>query len=145
MDDIKFRDAVLSDAAAICELSRTALGYECSEQSTEQTLEKLLQKPWHKMIIAEVNGKVAGYLHAEDYQTLYAPPMKNIMGIAVSAEFRRMSIGKRLLCAAEDWAMATGAAGIRLVSGMDRTGAHLFYERCGYYNRKSQKNFVKIF
>ena len=36
-------------------------------------------------------GIVAGYVHAEKYQTLYFEPMINILGLAVSAEFRRRS------------------------------------------------------
>lgn len=42
--------------------------------------------------------------------------MKNIMGIAVSSNFRKMGIGKALLDSVEHWARDTGASGVRLVS-----------------------------
>jgi Predicted acetyltransferase len=58
---------------------------------------------------------------------------------------RRQGVGAKLLHAVEEWAKSTGAAGVRLVSGYSRTGAHRFYEALGYSNRKDQKNFVKYF
>ena len=91
------------------------------------------------------DGRVAGYLHLCDYDLLYAPPLKNVLGIAVASRFRRQGIGRALLQAGEDWARRTGAAGVRLVSGASRTGAHAFYRRCGYGGVKQQINFKKMF
>lgn len=39
------------------------------------------------------------------------------------------------------WAKETGASGIRLVSGMERSSAHEFYGHCGYNYGKQQLNF----
>ena len=86
-----------------------------------------------------------GYVHANDYDVIYAPPMKNIMGIAVSNRFRKEGVGRALLAAVEAWARETGAWGIRLVSGAERTGAHEFYRHCGYSGEKRQVNFKKYF
>ena len=47
--------------------------------------------------------------------------------------------------AAEDWAKSRGAKGVRLDSGIDRTGAHAFYRAIGYLHRKDHRNFVKFF
>jgi hypothetical protein len=38
-----------------------------------------------------------------------------------------------------------GCAGVRLASGMVRSGAHRFYLACGYQHRKDQCNFIKRF
>ena len=43
----------------------------------------------------------------------------------------------------ELWAKDTGAAGIRLVSGAERTDAHEFYRHCGFSGDKRQLNFKK--
>lgn len=83
------------------------------------------------------------YVHACDYDVIYFPHMKNIMGIAVSSQCRRLGIGKALLSKIEDWARESGAAGVRLVSGSERTEAHLFYKHCGYNTGKMQLNFKK--
>jgi len=71
--------------------------------------------------------------------------MKNIMGIAVSSEYKQKGIGRALLQQVENWARETGASGIRLVSGAIRTDAHAFYRRCGYSGNKEQINLKKLF
>lgn len=71
--------------------------------------------------------------------------MKNIMGIAVSENYKRQGIGHLLMEAVETWARNTNAKGIRLVSGVTRTGAHEFYRHCGFSSNKEQKNFNKMF
>ena len=55
-----------------------------------------------------------------------------------------MGIGRRLLEAVEEWARAEGCAGVRLVSGASREGAHAFYRSCGYDGGKKQLNFKKM-
>jgi GNAT superfamily N-acetyltransferase len=67
------------------------------------------------------------------------------MAIAVDEAHRGNGIGRSLLTAAENWSRECGCIGIRLSSGFERVGAHEFYQRCGYINRKQQKNFIKIF
>ena len=71
--------------------------------------------------------------------------MKNVLGIAVKTEFCGKGIGSALMQAVENWAKSTHACGIRLVSGESRSGAHKFYEKCGYNSKKMQKNFKKTF
>lgn len=139
------RDAVPEDAAALCRLDRVSMGYDYPEDKTAVQLEKLLSSGRDKILVAEIDGKVVGYLHLTDYELLYAGPMKNVMGIAVDPEHRRMGIGKALLEAGEKWAKADGAEGIRLVSGESRVGAHAFYRAVGYEGNKMQLNLKKMF
>ena len=68
---------------------------------------------------------------------------KNILGIAVDPAFRHQGIGRALLNAVEEWGKQSGACAVRLVSGMERTGAHLFYQHCGYLRSKEQLNMKK--
>ncbi|MCD7809907.1 MAG: GNAT family N-acetyltransferase [Erysipelotrichaceae bacterium] len=97
------------------------------------------------MYVAVIDSNVVGYVHANDYDVIYAPHMKDIMGIAVSSNYQKMGIGKALLNAVEDWAINTGACGIRLVSGVTRIDAHDFYRHCDYSGDKQQINFKKMF
>lgn len=142
---MRLRDAVLEDAPALCRLDRVSMGYEYPEEKTAAQLQKLLGSGRDKILVAEMEGKVVGYLHLVDYDLLYAGPMKNIMGIAVDPEYRRMGIGKALLEAGEEWAKTDGAEGIRLVSGESRVGAHAFYRAVGYEGNKMQLNLKKMF
>ena len=107
----QIRDAVLDDAEGICNLNRDDLGYSYPPAKTREKLAALLKGGKDRVFVAEINGEVAGYIHACDYDTLYMPHLKNIMGIAVSREHRREGIGKALLSAVEKWAWETGEVG----------------------------------
>ncbi len=139
------REAEEADTEGICILNQNELGYSYPPEKTKEKLTALLKSKKDKIFVAEAEGRIAGYIHACDYDTLYMPHLKNIMGIAVSGEYRRQGIGRTLLTAVERWAAETGAAGVRLVSGASRTEAHEFYRRGGYLSHKSQKNFNKLF
>ena len=139
------REATPSDASAIWELNVLEMGYQYPLEATSRKLDVLLNNKSDKIYVAVSNGLVVGYVHANDYDLVYAPHMKNIMGIAVSSRYRRQGIGRILLQQVENWALATGAAGVRLVSGMARTEAHKFYHSCGYTGDKEQLNLKKMF
>ncbi|MDD5864623.1 MAG: GNAT family N-acetyltransferase [Firmicutes bacterium] len=141
---VTIRQAVPSDAGAIARLSRDDLGYDYPAEQTERKLQAVLHSSRDRVYVAEADGSVVGYIHANDYDLLYAPSMKNILGIAVSERYRREGVGKRLIGAVEDWARQTGAAGIRLVSGAQRTGAHAFYRSCGFGSEREQIHFQKV-
>ena len=136
------REATIEDAFAICNISCADLGYDCSGEFVSTRISNL-DKGREKVFVAEVNGIVAGYIHAEKYQTLYFEPMINILGLAVSSEFRRRGIGKMLLKRAERWANEVGIHKIRLNSGASRKEAHSFYRAMGYSNEKGQIRFIK--
>lgn len=137
------REAYLSDAEAIWMLNCTEMGYPFPLESTIDKLAKLLYRNSDKIYVATIEGTVVGYVHANDYDVIYAPHMKNIMGIAVAHEHKHQGIGKTLLQQVELWAADTGATGVRLVSGAARTDAHEFYRHCGYTGDKKQLNLKK--
>lgn len=132
-----------SDFEAIYILNRDEMGYDYPLDATTEKLQRLMNSSADKIYVAIVDGQVAGYVHANDYDTIYAPHMKNIMGIAVSSCHKRKGIGRALLTEVESWAKQTGANGVRLVSGSSRTAAHSFYRSCGYTENKTQLNFSK--
>ncbi|MBD5383669.1 MAG: GNAT family N-acetyltransferase [Ruminococcaceae bacterium] len=143
--DLQIRSCEISDTNAIYELNVREMGYDYPKDKTEEKLKQLLKSDKDKIFVALIGNIVVGYVHANDYDVIYAPHMKNIMGIAVSSDFKRKGIGSALLSAIEAWARKTGAEGVRLVSGAARTGAHEFYRRCGYGGDKQQINFKKMF
>lgn len=145
MNDVTIREAALGDCGQICELNRTALGYDYPEDQTLERLKIILKRPSDKVFAAEYNGELAGYVHGADYECTYCGSLKNIMAIAVDEKYRGLGIGRKLLEAAEGWAISCGCAGVRLVSGFERTDAHKFYLHCGYTLRKEAKNFIKLF
>ena len=142
--NLQIRLCGIDDAEAVYELNAKEMGYDYPKDKTEEKLKQLLESDRDKIFVAVVDNIVVGYVHADDYDVIYAPHMKNIMGIAVSSSFKKKGIGRALLSAVEDWAKNDGADGVRLVSGAARTGAHEFYRRCGYGGEKQQINFKKM-
>lgn len=143
--EYKIREATVSDAREIARLNQTSMGYDYPIEKTAQKLALLLSSGKDKIFVAVADNTVIGYIHANDYDVLYAPAMKNIMGIAVDPAYRRAGIGRALITAVESWARETDAKGIRLVSGAGRTNAHTFYRRLGFDGGKNQINFKKYF
>lgn len=145
MEEFLIRDCRIEDAEAIWRINQNAFGYDFDAEKTEERLDTLLNCPFYRLFVAESDGKTVGYIHCSDYACTYDEPLKNILALGILEPYRGRGIGKALIAAAENWAKADGAAGMRLVSGFNRTGAHRFYKACGYFDRKDQKNFMKRF
>ena len=142
---VEIRPALETDYSAIAKIGREAMGYEESTDGLVQiNLRKALQKDDECVFVAVCGEEIAGFIHAELYELLYYPAMVNILGLAVSEEYRRLGAGTKLLAAAEAWAKAHGVDAIRLNSGITRKNAHDFYRRNGFADEKEQKRFLKI-
>ena len=140
---LKIRECIIEDHKGIYELNKTEMGYDYPIEKTREKIEKLLKSNIDRIFVAVADNKVVGYIHLNDYDTIYAPHMKNVMGIAVAGEYKRQGIGKKLMERAEKWAKETGAEAIRLVSGEKRKEAHEFYRKCGFDEGRRQLNFKK--
>ncbi len=146
MKKVKIRQATTSDIPAMNELFRKDLGYaECTLEIVENQFAGL-DNSREAVFVAEAeddSSHIAGVIHVEKYNVLYFPTMANILGIAVSADFRRQGIGSALLKRAEEWARENGASSMRLNSGESRKQAHEFYRVQGYIDDKKQLRFIK--
>ena len=146
MKKVKIRQATISDIPAMNELFRKDLGYaECRLEIVEKQFAGL-DNSREAVFVAEAeddSSHIAGVIHVEKYNVLYFPTMANILGIAVSADFRRQGIGSALLKRAEEWARENGASSMRLNSGESRKQAHEFYRALGYTYDKKQLRFIK--
>ena len=95
------------------------------------------------ILVAVAEGQVVGYIHASNDQTLYLPPLKNLLGFAVVEAFRNNGIETALLSAVEEWAKETGASGVRLNPGSTGEKAHRFDRSHGYGTKKQQERMIK--
>ena len=137
------RRATLADTRAIWEVNSLSLGYSYPEERTRARLEAVLERAEHAVFV--FGDPAVGYVHVEAYDCTYADPLANILALAVLPAAQGKGAGRALMEAAENWAKSRGIAGVRLDSGMDRTGAHAFYQTIGYRLRKDHRNFVKSF
>ena len=140
----EIRRAEITDSEAIWALNTEAFGYTYPLDKTTMRLAQSLDRG-DCVLVACVEGVVRGYIHASEYTTIYDDPLINILALAIDKDARRQGLGKGLLMTVEAWAQKLGCRGVRLVSGIDRTGAHAFYCHCGYAMRKDQKHFHKRF
>lgn len=90
----------------------------------------------------------AGALHATALlifcaDVMYgAQPFAVVENIVVSAAFRGKGLGTALLQHIEGECLARGCTKIMLLSAIERSEAHHFFERCGFSGSK-KKGFVK--
>jgi len=142
----KIRRCMVSDAHRIYELCRISLGYDFTEEQVEANVRKLIGSKENLLMVAvNEDDEVVGFIHANNHDPVYAPPMKDIMALAIYDEYRHIGIGKQLVAAVEDWAVKTGARGIRVNSGIEQKSAVIFYKSCGFDYIKTNYNLRKMF
>lgn len=140
------RRCMISDAHDIYELCREELGYDFSEEQVEHNVRRLIGSPENLLMVAvDSDDKVIGFIHANNHDPIYAPPMKDIIAIAVAPEFRHHGLGRKLITAVEEWARATGAKGVRANSDIRQKNALAFYKSMGYEYIRSIYNVRKMF
>ena len=91
--NIQVREAVVSDYLAIAEISRSEMGYDCSDELVEEKLKNALESNKEKILVAVSSNQVIGYVHGENYDVLYLQHMKNVLGIAVLKEYQNKGVG----------------------------------------------------
>lgn len=143
--DFLIRPAVYGDAAALCGINSTSLGYDYPLALTRRNLEHVLTRGEDGIFVAVREGEVLGYIHGQPYTTLYHDPLVNVLALSVASGVQKNGVGRALLAHLENWARERGYSGVRLSSGMERAGAHVFYERCGYRPIKNHKTFRRDF
>ena len=141
------RSVQVKDAGQIRDLCHQALGYDSTLETVATQIEKFnLPDSDHFCFVCEEDqtGHILGYVEAEVYESLYSDAGLNILGLAVFPSAQGRGIGRQLMERVEDLAKSKHYAFIRLNSASHRKEAHLFYERIGYEENKTQKRFLKI-
>ena len=136
------RTAVTDDATGVSDLCSKELGYPCDDQLVRIRI-GWLDLEREAVFVAVEDNNICGFIHVERYNTLYSETLANILGLAVSSEYRRKGIGKALMDRAEKWAMENGISVMRLNSGSSRIEAHEFYRSLDYGFEKEQIRFIK--
>lgn len=137
------RRAAEEDAEAISRLSAT-LGYTAPPDLIRRWLATILPSHEHLLlVVAEAAGAVLGWLQAHAVCVVESGFRVEIMGLIVSAEVRRIGLGRALVSEAEKWAQAKGAEAIVVRSNVQRVESHAFYPALGFTATKIQKVYRK--
>jgi ribosomal protein S18 acetylase RimI-like enzyme len=100
---------VAADLAAIARIEATA--FEPSRRSSARSLERALASTFQRVLVAELDGALAGYLIYWPYRHTW-----RIYNLATDAAFRNRGVAGALLAAAVDRARAAGARRVVLES-----------------------------
>ena len=134
--------AETADAPELARLS-TQLGYPMTEGEARERLAILLGESDHRLFVARIGGRAAGWLQVSRTRIFETPDSAEIAGLVVDESERGRGIGPLLLRAAEDWARGSGCLALRVRSNVTRERAHAFYRREGYRDVKKQCVFEK--
>ncbi len=131
------RPATPADSPVIADLT-TQLGYPTRPEEAEARLRDLAAQPENAVLVAEVDGAVAGWIHVTGLHSLEAEPCAMIRGLVVDETRRSGGIGAALVEAAAEWTARHGFRKLRVRSNVVRERTHRFYERHGFTRAKSQ-------
>jgi len=139
---MNIRPAAESDAVAIADLCNQ-LGYQSTPEDTARRLRQMHGFEHNALFVAEVDGRVAGWIHVIAFSLPEMDLHTEIGGLVVDEAHRSLGLGRLLVVRAEAWAREHECSEIRVRCNVIRTRAHDFYERIGYENIKSQHTFRK--
>lgn len=113
---------------------------------------EIIQGSGSTILVAEESGRVVGfaeiYLRQPDPDNLALTPTihAHLQSLLVTSTFRRKGIGRRLLRAAEAWAIERGAVELRLDIWEFSTNPFGFYQKSGYhtYRRSLVKDLPSL-
>ncbi len=141
MPDLEIRSAKITDAPRVAELSAT-LGYPVNADLIAARLERLGRREEHVVFVAETT-EVVGWTHAAVQDILEAGRCCEILGLVVEERQRALGVGRNLIAAVEQWALARGLGEVSVRSNVIRAESHPFYERLGFVRFKTQHVYRK--
>jgi GNAT superfamily N-acetyltransferase len=140
---MKIRPCSPADSDAVSRLSGQ-LGYPANAEDVQAHLREIQQDVDHCLLVLEgKDSAVAGWIHVFKTKRAFTPAFAEIGGLVVDESSRGTGIGRKLLAAAEEWALEHGCKRMLVRSRVTRTLAHHFYEDAGYEVLKTQAVFQK--
>jgi GNAT superfamily N-acetyltransferase len=140
---VDVRQMRADDTSSVAVLT-TQLGYPATEDEIRRRYD-LIKDRWDaRLFVAQHAGHViVGWIHVQATYLLECDARAEIWGLVVADTARGTGVGRRLVEAAEEWALMRGLNTIVLRSNYLRTEAQGFYEHLGYTVTKTQNAFRK--
>jgi len=140
---IGLRQMRAEDTAAVARLT-TQLGYPATEDEIRRRYD-LIKDRWDaRLLVAQhAANPVVGWVHVQATYLLQCDARAEIWGLVVADTARGTGVGRRLVEAAEEWALMRGLAVMAVRSNDLRTEARGFNEHLGYRVAKTQNAFRK--
>lgn len=132
-----------NDFHSVASLIQHELGYHTlTQEQIHQQLKQIQSESNYKTLVMEEKGDVigfAGLMICLAYERIgtYA----RVIALAIREDHQGSGMGTILLREVEKYALEQGVSDITLNSGLQRIGAHNFYEHQGYH--KKGYSFIK--
>jgi ribosomal protein S18 acetylase RimI-like enzyme len=108
-------------------------GASLTEDVKRRLAPAMREQPGALVLLAFVEGAPAGVVTCfPGFSTFYARPLLNVHDLAVLEPFRRRGIGRALLGAVEEHALARGYCKLTLEVRQDNEGARRLYDEYGF-------------
>jgi GNAT superfamily N-acetyltransferase len=137
---VTLRPLESTDAAAISALLPD-LGYEATAEQIVARLAALRAWPDQDAFVIVIDGSIVGLCHVQGVRLLVSEGYVEIQALVVAAGCQGQGLGKKLVAHACEWAFERGYGRVRLRSGVQREGAHAFYEHLGFEKAKASYAF----
>lgn len=135
------RNATDADAPVIAELLGS-LGYSVERGFVRNRLALLSSRPDESVLVAEVDGKVAGVVSTHIFPLFHADYwIGRVTALVVKPDVRGRGVARLLLSGAEQYAWSRQCIRVEIDSGGSHYTAPAFYERTGY--ERVDRYFVK--
>ena len=140
--DVRIRPVTLDDVAALVPLCEQ-LGYRSTAQQVDARLRRVVGSRSHAVFAAEVDGRIAGWIHVHESLTVESDPYAEIGGLVVDAAARCKGVGRALVEEARVWARRSGFQSVVVRSNVVRPEAHPFYEQLGFRRTKTTHVYAR--
>lgn len=138
-----FRRFKQSDISGICRLINCELGYTVAENDLAIRINQMQKDKNYCIFVAENDNKVIAFIGLHiGIAFEFSGKVMRIIALAVKRDYQRQGIGKKLLQTSENYGAENQTAIISVNSGLQRTSAHRFYEKQGFY--KKGYSFARI-
>ncbi len=140
MEIIQLNTLTESQSLEIHHLSHQ-LGYANDTQPLFTRLTQILSLKDHAVFVAQMDGKIVGWLHCLVCLRVESPLFVEVAGLVVDEHVRGQQIGKKLIEASKHWSRHQDIAIMRIRCNVVRTESHRFYQALGFFSNKEQKVF----
>jgi GNAT superfamily N-acetyltransferase len=134
---VTVREATISDIDIVYDLIIAIAKHHNQEQYVVTSKDELIkfgfcEKPSFGVLLAEVNGEIAGYCsYTWNYSIWLGSSYMNIDDVFVWEKFRGQLVGEKLMLNAKEVCLTKGASRIKWEVEQNNYGAIKFYERLG--------------
>lgn len=139
---VTVRRATSGDVERIVELAEQ-LGYPMEVATATERLEITATQQHRAMVVAEIEGRLIGWLEFEVRHNFLGGTFAEIEGLVVDAETRRSGAGRALVAWAEGEAQYRGITKLRVRSNTKREEPVVFYPAVGFTMVKLVRTFEK--